>query len=113
MRRRFAGACLAVVAAATLSVTAGATAAYADQGWIGQCYPHAYGGWCDGNGPGWTYEGYVRCAAQSSGSIDYPGPSRWAGDRRGSTAKCSLGTSYKSGGVKVFYRGVLVNTHPN
>ncbi|MEV4517927.1 hypothetical protein AB0K00_54340 [Dactylosporangium sp. NPDC049525] len=111
MRQRIAGMFLTAVTAATLAVAGGATAAYADQGWIGQCHPQQYGGWCDGNGPDWQYRGFVSCAAQSSGSKEYYGPFRWAGDRTGSTAKCSLGTSYKSGGVKTYYKGTLVGTH--
>ncbi|MEV0566565.1 hypothetical protein [Dactylosporangium sp. NPDC050588] len=111
MIRRIAGACVAVAAAAALTVAGGATA-HADQGWIGECHPQQYGGWCDGNGPDWQYRGFVKCAAQSSGSKPYYGPFRWAGDTRGSYASCTLGTSYKSGGVEVYYKGVLKATHP-
>ena len=111
MRRRIAAMCLATVAAATLAVMGGAPAAHADQGWIGACHPQQYGGWCDGNGPDWQYRGFVNCAAQSSGSKEYFGLYRWAGDRTGSTAKCTLGTSYRFGGVKTYYRGTLMCTH--
>ena len=104
---------LTAVAAAALAVAGGATAAYADQGWIGTCHPQQYGGWCEGNGPDWQYAGYVTCAAQSSGRKDYPGPLRWAGDPTGSTAKCTPGTSYVWGGVKTYYKGSYVNTHPH
>jgi hypothetical protein len=61
-------------------------------GWIGRCYPvvsASYGGgWCDGNGPDWQYNGHVYCTA-SGGRFYYAwGPTRWAGDRRGSYASC-------------------------
>ena len=74
-------------------------------GWIGDCYPNRYiitaGGWCDGNGPDWTYQAVVTC----TNGGQYWGDRRWAGDRRGSTAGCPSGTT-TSGGLYYYYRGI-------
>ncbi|GGN99714.1 hypothetical protein GCM10010112_93740 [Actinoplanes lobatus] len=91
---------------ATRTVHAG-TAQHALAGWLGSCYVSRYstyaGGWCDGNGPDWTYQGTVRCG-NNPGYINN-GPTRWAGDRRGSYSSCPSGTSAARGGVDVFYQG--------
>jgi hypothetical protein len=75
-------------------------------GWIGTCYvargTNWAGGWCDGNGPDWTYRGAVQC----TNGIWYLGTSRWAGDRRGSYAECPSGKTATTGGVWVYYNGV-------
>lgn len=72
-------------------------------GWIGSCYvwraAHSAGGWCDGNGPDWTYRAFVNCTGGSRSGV-----SHWAGDRRGSVAECPSGTS-NSGGVRYYYQG--------
>ena len=74
-------------------------------GWIGACYVNRgtnwAGGWCDGNGPDWTYRGVVYC---SNGGA-YLGINHWAGDRRGSYAECPSGYA-TSGGVRYYYNGV-------
>jgi hypothetical protein len=75
--------------------------------WLGLCYPvrgntHA-GGWCDGNGPNWTYRGIVRC----SNNQRYLGVERWAGDRRGSHLECPANTFTLSvSGLEARYNGV-------
>jgi hypothetical protein len=72
-------------------------------GWLGPCYPAVGanwdGGWCDGNGPNWNYQGWVDC----SNGREYYGVVRWAGDRRGSYAYCPSGTRATAGGVDAFY----------
>ncbi|MFD9698234.1 hypothetical protein [Lentzea sp. NPDC059081] len=72
-------------------------------GWLGNCYPAVGsnwgGGWCDGNGPNWNYQGWVDC----SNGWEYYGVVHWAGDRRGSYAYCPTGTSAVAGGIDVFY----------
>ena len=75
-----------------------------DAGWIGTCYG-AYGsnwggGWCDGNGPDWNYQGFVDC----SDGGEYYGVVHWAGDRRGSYAYCPGGTYAVDGGVYYWYQ---------
>jgi hypothetical protein len=73
--------------------------------WLGPCYPVRYtrsaGGWCDGNGPNWRYQGYVGC----TDGREYWGPVRWAGDRRGSYGYCPTGAYANYGGVQAFYVG--------
>ena len=73
--------------------------------WIGTCYAARYtrsaGGWCDGNGPNWRYQGYVGC----TDGREYWGPVRWAGDRRGSYGYCPTGSYMNYGGVQVLYYG--------
>lgn len=75
-------------------------------GWLGSCYVSRYstfaGGWCDGNGPDYGYQGAVKC---SNGWWYYNGPYRWAGDRRGSYSSCPSGTTATRGGVVIFYLG--------
>ena len=73
--------------------------------WLGNCYPVRYtrsaGGWCDGNGPNWRYQGFVGC----TDGREYWGPVRWAGDRRGSYGYCPTGSYANYGGVDAFYVG--------
>ena len=73
-------------------------------GWLGSCYP-AYGsnwggGWCDGNGPDWVYQGHVYC----SNGGEYYGVVHWAGDRRGSYGYCPGGSYAVGGGVTAWYQ---------
>jgi hypothetical protein len=72
-------------------------------GWLGTCYPAVGsnwgGGWCDGNGPNWNYQGWVDC----TNGGEYFGVIHWAGDRRGSYAYCPSGTWATAGGVDAFY----------
>lgn len=75
-----------------------------DGSWLGTCYS-SYGatwggGWCDGNGPNWQYQGYVYC--KDGGT--YYSVVRWAGDRRGSYASCPIGVGAYYGGVTPFYQ---------
>ena len=92
---------------------AGPVVAVADQvaaaGWLGSCYPERVGnragGWCDGNGPDWTYRGVVHCTNGGT----YYGVERWAGDRRASAISCPRGKAFVWGGVYYYnlgyYRG--------
>ena len=93
---------LAATAAAAAMVAPGPAVARA--GWLGPCYVDASttsgGGWCDGNGPDWTYRGRVQCTDGG----DYYGVTRWAGDRRGSTAYCG-GGEVIVGGVAYYHLG--------
>ena len=79
-------------------------------GWLGSCFANRWtdraGGFCDGNGPDWTYRGWARC----SNGIDYLGSARWAGDRRGSYAVCPTGRTATIGGLQVYYAGVFQYT---
>lgn len=94
-------------AAVTLSGVVGIQPASA-AGWLGTCYPYrgsyVAGGWCDGNGPDWTYEAVVRC---DNGGQYWGGesPRRWAGDRNGSYAECPAGSRTISGGLYYYYQG--------
>lgn len=83
-------------------------------GFIGACYPEVSrsgfggrgfgGGWCDGNGPDWTYIGYVHC----NNGGNYSGSVRWAGDRRKSLGYCPQGTKQQAtyAGLIWYYKGV-------
>ena len=88
--------------------SASAERAVSSSSWLGTCYPwndsETAGGWCNGNGPNWTYEGWAIC---NDGVQQFSvfGPMRWAGDRRGSYGYCSgLGPLVK-GYINVFYNG--------
>jgi hypothetical protein len=74
-------------------------------GWLGGCYPASAGnwggGWCDGNGPEWTYRGVVGC----TNNRVYWGIARWAGDRRASYATCPAGYQAVWGGLDVYLNG--------
>jgi hypothetical protein len=81
--------------------------------WIGACHPwndnRTVGGWCDGNGPNWTYNASGVC---TNGKTEWGayGVTRWAGDRRGSYAYCSTRGGYYisgSGVLNVYYNGVF------
>jgi len=77
-------------------------------GFITQCYGSRYstfaGGWCDGNGPDYTYKGVVWC----SDGGKYYGQSRWAGDRTGSYVSCPSGYSATRGGVYGYHFNTVV-----
>jgi hypothetical protein len=96
----------APASAATLSRPAITQPNTTNSGWIGNCYPSGGdnwgGGWCDGNGPDYVYQGYVRCTTLGS---EYWGPVRWAGDRRGSFGYCPANTFMISYDVLGFYVG--------
>jgi hypothetical protein len=87
-----------------------AAATLPSAGWLGQCYPEyggssAYaGGWCDGNGPDWTYRGVAHC---TNGS-ERLGIARWAGDRRKSWAMCPGYPLW--GGLYYYYKGANVGS---
>ena len=57
-------------------------------------------GWCDGNGPDWTYRGVVHCTNGAS----YFGVMRWAGDRRKSFGLCQNSTGVW-GGLYYYHTG--------
>jgi hypothetical protein len=67
-------------------------------GWTG-------GGWCDGNGPDWTYRGVIR---RTNGGT-YFGTIRWAGDRGKSFALCQFSTAVW-GGLYYFNNGLYVGS---
>jgi hypothetical protein len=95
----------AQASAAQPGETVGQAGAAALSGWLGTCYaqfPNSWtaGGWCDGNGPDWTYRGVVHCSNGGS----YFGVMRWAGDRRKSFGLCQNSTGVW-GGLYYFYRG--------
>jgi hypothetical protein len=101
---------VAVSAMVALSVVpAFPVAAEAATSWLGACYTwhdnRTAGGWCDGNGPYYTYSTTASC---TNGGLAY-GPNRWAGDRRESYAYCSSIGQYLTGGVlDAFHNGLLV-----
>jgi hypothetical protein len=91
--------------AADTNMVAPASSAVVLSGWLGRCYPQfpnswTAGGWCDGNGPDWTYRGVVHCTNGAS----YFGVMRWAGDRRKSFGLCQY-SSGVWGGLYYFYKG--------
>jgi hypothetical protein len=92
-------------AAGDTNAVAPASAQMALSGWLGRCYPQfpnswTAGGWCDGNGPDWTYRGVVHCTNGAS----YFGVMRWAGDRRKSFGLCQY-SSGVWGGLYYYYKG--------
>jgi hypothetical protein len=109
-RLRIAAVTSATVAAlATAGLAAGPASASTvspNTSFIGTCYTfrgvNSAGGWCDGNGPNWVYQSRVFCAT----GVDYTGVTRWAGDRRGSTATCPSSNAVK-GGLDVYYNGIF------
>jgi len=94
--------------AASSAAMTPATAAAPMGSWIGACYPWndgvTAGGWCNGNGPNWTYYTYAICERGSNSWIT-SGPLRWAGDRRQSYSYCSRNVGYGSG---VIYQAWIV-----
>jgi len=94
----------ATVHQGTVTVLKPAAAVRPDAGWLGNCYPAVGsnwgGGWCDGNGPDWVYQGHVYC---SNGGTYY-GVVHWAGDRRGSYGYCPSGSYAVGGGLTVWYQ---------
>lgn len=60
------------------------------------------GGWCDGNGPDWTYRATVTC---SNGGTYNGTASHWAGDRRPLYVNCPSGATATLGGVTFYYKG--------
>jgi hypothetical protein len=79
--------------------------------WLGSCYPwhdsQTGGGWCDGQGPNWTYRAWVQCKGNGITWVTM-GPSHWAGDRRGSYGYCSTeGGNFLAGFIMVYYNGEL------
>jgi hypothetical protein len=114
MRRASAGVVsLFIAGAMTVAAPTEANAA----GFLGKCYPVAQvigrdlytgGGWCDGNGPDWTYRGWIKCYYATGAPTNY-GVIRWAGDRRQSMATCA-GYASSGGGLQVFYKGALKQT---
>ena len=78
-------------ASAASSVARNGATVRPDTGWLGACsrsaIPGGGGGWCDGNGPDATYYGWISCLGNGFNGYIY-GPTRWAGDRRGSFATC-------------------------
>jgi hypothetical protein len=97
------GGAAAVGLALSLATPASAAPVRASASWLGSCYPQANatsaGGWCDGQGPNWRYQGYVGC----TDGREYWGPARWAGDRRKSFGYCPTGAYRNYGGVQAFY----------
>ena len=93
----------ALAAAAFTATPASAATVRPNAGWIGTCYysrsSSNAGGWCDGNGPDWRYQGVVYC----SNGYYYLGVVHWAGDRRGSYAYCPSGTHSTAGGLDIYY----------
>lgn len=98
------------------AVAANATSAAASvrpmSSWIGTCHPWtdgvSFGGWCDGNGPNWTYRATGIC--YNGNSYRTWGVSHWAGDRRGSYGYCNTNGGYYiegSGGLNVYDNGVF------
>jgi hypothetical protein len=71
-------------------------------GWLGQCWGNWGGnwggGWCDGNGPDYSYQGFVNCTNGGT----YVGPERWAGDTRMSYGTCPSGSSATYGSIWVY-----------
>ena len=99
----------AAVALSLVAAFPAAANAAAQQSWLGSCYTwhdnRTAGGWCDGNGPDYTY---ATTAACTNGGIAF-GPSRWAGDRRESYAYCSsIGQYLTAGYLDAFHDGILV-----
>lgn len=108
MKRRLALSTIAITAASVAPVALQPTPAHA-AGWIGDCYTYVTstsgGGWCDGNGPDWTYAGVAVCGESNTAFV---GVRRWAGDRRKSSAGCP--TTYglaRQGGVYVYFKGTF------
>ena len=91
--------------AATAAPHATSNAIKPAAGWIGTCYDtyvnsREAGGWCDGNGPDWVYQGWVEC---TNGDYYY-GVVRWAGDRRESYGTCPSGTTVVYYGTADWYQ---------
>jgi hypothetical protein len=84
----------------------------AASGWLGTCYPQRNvhygwgGGWCDGNGPDWTYRGVVHCVNGGT----YFGEMRWAGDRRKSIGYCAGNVNSVWGGLYYYHNGLYVGS---
>lgn len=112
MRMSKLGAAATAITSIAVAVIPSALPAQA-AGFLGNCYPEVSrsghggrgfgGGWCDGNGPDWTYVGYVHC----NNGGNYSGPVRWAGDRRKSLGYCPDGTKELAlyAGLRWFYKG--------
>jgi hypothetical protein len=105
---------VAVAGAAALvpgSALAAPEASTARGSWIGPCSGTkslaSVWGWCDGNGPTWTYRSFVEC----SDVVPYGGPERWAGDRRGSSVGCPSGTWAVRGGIQTILAGIPQRKH--
>lgn len=58
--------------------------------------------WCDGTGPGNTYEVVVTCTGPDGDSA-LVGPRKWAGDRTGSAVTCPSWRPVRVGNVIAHY----------
>lgn len=101
----------AVVTSAVAATIAAAPMAHG-AGSLGSCSAHRNAttarGWCDGRGPDYTYVAVTQCYKTSSIITNDYGLERWAGDRRMSEATCPRGTTYKWGGLFVYYKGQYI-----
>jgi hypothetical protein len=107
-----AGASIVLGSAVAATPASAATSVRPMSSWIGTCYTWtdgvSFGGWCDGNGPNWTYRTTGGC--YNGHSYRTSGVSRWAGDRRGSYGYCNTNGGYYvegSGGINVYDNGVF------
>ena len=118
MVRPHKGAVAAALAAAALVLGTTAAAAPASAatvrlgGFFDTCYPwndsETGGGWCNGQGPDWTYQATAFCENSAGQSWGTSGVARWAGDRRGSYAYCSTQHGrFVYGELNVYQNGVL------
>jgi hypothetical protein len=100
----------ATVAMATGALIGGTATAASASGFLTACYPvHAGnwgGGWCDGNGPDWTYRPAVLCN-NMSGVWIVSRTSHWAGDRGSIYQNCPTGGSSIHGGLAVYDLGTF------
>lgn len=85
--------------------------------WLGACHPwndnETAGGWCDGNGPNWTYQAVALCENIVQVTWITTGVVRWAGDRRGSYAYCSTRNGFLvQGWIYVYYNNVYQEAIP-
>ncbi|RDI66732.1 hypothetical protein DFR76_104482 [Nocardia pseudobrasiliensis] len=112
---RVATAVAAFAGIALTSSVAGAEPDSAAGGWAGKCYiahnDQTAQGWCDGNGPDYTYQTLGDCLTRTSPSQLYheQGPTRWMGDKRKSLIHCAPNLLHAAWLYK-YHKGKLYDT---